>query len=401
MDWPIALALSGGSDSHALLWLAVLWARSRGRSLVALTVDHQLNPDSAQWTRQAADMADAAGIPWQGLAWTDPAKPLRGLQAAARTARYGLLSQAARSVGARVLLVGHTRDDVLENERMRATDTPGIGGLYPWRPVPVWPEGRGLMLCRPMLALRRETLRDWLRAKDLCWIEDPANANPTFARVRARQALVSKTEEMPLTLSEPDASRWLTAVSADRSGAMTLTRADLDELLLPKDTGAALRALSALILCVSGDSRPPRLEALEPILALLRTKGSEAMRTLGGTHVHLTPTLLFLSREFGRTRPKPVSVQAGETVIWDRRLQVRVDCDGILVPARGYLKGLSQEDKARLPRTPMARLSLPVLLTGGAGKTRLPVMCSLGLERLQATLGGIRCERDLQSPDTD
>src|SRR5690606_41896277 len=64
---PVALALSGGGDSMALLDLAAEWARARGRGLLALTVDHNLNPDSAAWTRFAAEAARAAGADWRGL----------------------------------------------------------------------------------------------------------------------------------------------------------------------------------------------------------------------------------------------------------------------------------------------------------------------------------------------
>lgn len=403
VDWPIAVALSGGSDSHALLRLAALWAACRGRSLIALTVDHQLNPDSAHWTRRAAEMAAAVGVPWQALAWTATDKPVRGLQAAARTARYSLLSHAARDVGARVILVGHTQDDGLENARMRATDTPGIGGIYPWRPVPVWPEGRGLMLCRPMLELRRQALRDWLSEKGLSWIEDPANANPAFARVRARQALIGEAQVSPPgTVLDSRAAYWLAIMSFDWAGAMTLARTDVEDQLSSHGAGTALRVLSAMVLCASGQSTPPRHEALQPILELLRTAGSDAVRTLCGAQITLAPDRMSLCREFGRTRPLPMGVGAGETVIWDGRFEVTVQQAGTLVPALGRLKALSPSDQARLRAiAPMARLSLPVLLTEDGAVTCLPDLRPLAPERLRASLGAIRCESDLRYPNTD
>ena len=65
----------------------------------------------------------------------------------------------------------------------------GLAGMAPLAPVPLWPEGRGLMLARPLLGARREALRKMLRARGAEWIEDPANADPAFERVRARAAL--------------------------------------------------------------------------------------------------------------------------------------------------------------------------------------------------------------------
>ncbi|RZJ95179.1 MAG: PP-loop family protein, partial [Brevundimonas sp.] len=85
---PVALALSGGGDSVALLRLATDWARARGRSVLALTVDHRLNVESDGWTAFAGEAARAAGADWRGLSW-DGDKPKTGLTAAARAVRHG------------------------------------------------------------------------------------------------------------------------------------------------------------------------------------------------------------------------------------------------------------------------------------------------------------------------
>ncbi|MEN5147561.1 tRNA lysidine(34) synthetase TilS, partial [Brevundimonas diminuta] len=184
---PVALALSGGGDSLAMLDLAVAWAMARGRRLLALTVDHNLNPDSADWTRFAAEAARAAGADWRGLVWQG-ARGGPGVPARARAARHALLAEAAREAGARVILTGHTADDVAEGDWMRE-DGATLGRLREASPSPAWPEGRGLMLLRPMLGEARETLRNHLRARDLTWLEDPANDDLRFGRGRARAAL--------------------------------------------------------------------------------------------------------------------------------------------------------------------------------------------------------------------
>jgi tRNA(Ile)-lysidine synthase len=181
---PVAVALSGGGDSVALLLAARAWAAAHGRRLVALTVDHRLQPQSRAWTEACGELAHSLGAGFQALAW-EGEKPPRGLPAAARAARHRLLAEAARGCGARVILVGHTADDVAEARAMRQA-----GSTTPapreWSPAPVWPEGRGIFLARPLLALRRAALRDWLAAEGARWIEDPANADPRYARARAR-----------------------------------------------------------------------------------------------------------------------------------------------------------------------------------------------------------------------
>ena len=142
-DRPLALALSGGGDSVALLRLATEWGRLRGRRIVALTVDHGLNPDSAVWSAFAERTARAAGADWRGLRWAGD-KPTTGLTAAARAARHGLIAEAARAAGARVVLFAHTADDIAEAELMRREGA-NLGRVREWAPSPAWPQGRGLM----------------------------------------------------------------------------------------------------------------------------------------------------------------------------------------------------------------------------------------------------------------
>jgi tRNA(Ile)-lysidine synthase len=84
--------------------------------------------------------------------------------------------------------MGHTADDVAETQVMRSE-----GALTPfpreWSPSPVWPEGRGVFILRPLLGVRRESLRRWLLDRGEVWVEDPANSDLRFARSRARRVL--------------------------------------------------------------------------------------------------------------------------------------------------------------------------------------------------------------------
>jgi tRNA(Ile)-lysidine synthase len=134
---PVALALSGGGDSIALMRMTAAWAQTRGRPVLALTVYHGLNPDSPAWTRFAGEAAQAAGCAWRGLVWTGD-KPVAGLTAAARAARHRLIAEAARAAGARVVLMAHTADDAAEADLMRAEGST-LGRVREWAPSPAWP----------------------------------------------------------------------------------------------------------------------------------------------------------------------------------------------------------------------------------------------------------------------
>src|SRR5262245_46367666 len=108
----LLLAVSGGPDSVALMWLAARWRRalSRGPRLAAATVEHGLRAEAAREAGGVKELARTLDVEHRTMRWTGT-KPSSGVPAAARTERYRLLAQAARSAGARHILTAHTRDD--------------------------------------------------------------------------------------------------------------------------------------------------------------------------------------------------------------------------------------------------------------------------------------------------
>lgn len=385
---PVAVALSGGGDSVALTLMAADWARRRGRRLAVLTVDHRLNPASADWTRTCADLAGRLGCDFHPLAWTGD-KPHTGLPAAARAARHRLLADAARGTGARVLLLGHTADDRAEGQAMRAE-----GSTTPdpreWAPSPAWPEGRGLFLLRPMLELGRKALRIWLAERGETWIEDPANANPRFARARARLAGVAAPEP----------------AGGDIAGLADLARRVRDEtgLSLPREdlrqTGReAARALTGIAcLCASGTTRPPRGDRLDRLTEALRGE-APVTATLAGARIEAdgeTVRWLREAGEIGRRGSGSLDLAAGETGVWDGRFEIRADRPVLLGPLAGHAARLSPAARRSLARWPAAaRGGLPVAdgVACPAIETAPGLLLRpLALPRLMAACGAVERE---------
>src|SRR5258708_2867753 len=180
---PVAVAFSGGGDSLALLLVARAWARQANRRLIAFTVDHGLQAESREWSLWCARRAARLGLAYRTLTWTG-GKPRTGVAATARAARHRLIANAAREAGARVILFGHTADDVLEAEAMRA-DGLAIASPHPWSPSPVWPGGRDLFILRPLLGARRSALRDALCDRVEAGSDHPSLYDPRQRRDRA------------------------------------------------------------------------------------------------------------------------------------------------------------------------------------------------------------------------
>jgi tRNA(Ile)-lysidine synthase len=359
---PVTVGLSGGGDSLALLVFALDWARAAGRTVLALTVDHRLNPDSARWTAEAGAKARALGADWRALEWSGP-KPSTGLPAAARRARHALLAEAARAVGASVVLLGHTADDVAESALIRR-ETPSHGGLRDWAPSPVWPQGRGVFLLRPLLAVRRRALRDVLSAGGMGWLDDPANADTRFARPRARQAL---REGEPVRVPLEAALGRERAPSAFEVGADGVVSLGVAAL------AADRRRLARAICCAAGTEVPPSGAALARIAGRLGAGGAGIV-TLGGARMVFDDGGVTLCRELGRRPPAALALPPGEPVVFDGRFEVRADAPGWRVaPLAGHAARLERADRRGLAGVAaLARPALPVLV-GEGDVARLPL----------------------------
>lgn len=186
----LAVAVSGGADSMALLWaVAQVFPK---HCIIALTVDHGLRAGSAVEAAMVAEWCRPQGIAHATLPWTGD-KPATGIQAAARAMRYGLLARACNDHGARVLMTAHHGDDQAETVFARVARGSGVDGLaaMPRERLIAAGAGQPVTLLRPLLSWRRSALRAITSARGLPVADDPSNDNPDYERVRRRAFLAA------------------------------------------------------------------------------------------------------------------------------------------------------------------------------------------------------------------
>lgn len=194
-DPGVALAVSGGPDSMAMLALA--HAAFPG-NVIAATVDHGLRPEAAAEAALVASVCARLGIPHRTLT---PAAPIAGssIQKQAREARYAMLAQWAEAANVYPLLTAHHADDQAETLLMRlnrASGPAGLSGIRPFRFL------GGCLLVRPLLNWRRERLRVIAEQADMPWIEDSSNTDPRHDRTRYRALLAEQELLDPAALAK-------------------------------------------------------------------------------------------------------------------------------------------------------------------------------------------------------
>jgi tRNA(Ile)-lysidine synthase len=322
---PVALAISGGSDSMALLRLAAAWRKS---GIAVLTVDHGLRAESVVEAKRVAAWCAALGLSHVTLAWQGP-KPATGLQAKARSARYDLMTTWCRTNGAETLLTAHTMDDQAETVLMRLARTTSFDSLAGIYATSHW---KGLRLFRPLLRLRREALRRYLRDLGQEWIDDPSNSDERFERVRIRRALpvleglgitVEGLSKLADTAREVSNGLWGATDDWVKQHVRVFDTGYCTVPLTPYiDQAEALktRILGWLIARLGAGTMPEPAE-LELLVAWVDVGGSR--RTLGGALIGRRKDHLIIGREPGRIGGEALVVPESGEGLWDHRFEIR------------------------------------------------------------------------------
>ncbi len=325
----LALAVSGGPDSLALLHLAARWARVQGGVAVALTVDHGLRPAATAEAAYVGRVAQALGVAHHILAWQGP-KPEGNIAAAARDARYDLLEAWCAGAGVLHLLTAHTRDDQAETVLLRMARGSGVSGLAAMAPATPLASVR---LLRPLLDTPKARLLATLATLGQDWVDDPTNHDPAFARARLRSVLpglaslglgMDRLAETALVMGRARTALHLAvarllaeAVVLDPAGAALIRPAAF--LAAPREIG--LRALARVVAVVGGLAYPPRAGRVEHLLEAFGGAAPWRARTLGGCRLVAASGRargrLLVHREMAAL-PPPVTCKGDGTLTWDR-----------------------------------------------------------------------------------
>nr|WP_159452489.1 tRNA lysidine(34) synthetase TilS [Tropicibacter naphthalenivorans] len=344
----VALAVSGGGDSMAMLLLAHNWTRAWGVRLHVVTVDHGLRPESAAEAQMVAEECALLGHPHTILRWRWDGTGNK--LDAARRARLRLID-AWRGQIAHVLLA-HTRDDLAETFLMRLARGAGLDGLSAMQPLRAL--ASGMTLVRPCLGMARAELRHYATVLKSPFVDDPSNDDPAYVRARMRALLpLLQThgfarETLAETAEHLRAERAaLNARAADiwnRFGAQ-----DGPVLSLHPDWAAQTevatqrRLLNAALRYVAGAEYGPRAAPLDALVSRVTSGGAG---TLHGCDLQFVNGRLTIFREYASVAQMCGTVDdTSETANWDTSWTVKApDLKGFT------LRALGQDGWDQLPR---------------------------------------------------
>ena len=184
----IAVALSGGRDSVALLDALVDTAKARDHRLLAIHVHHGLSPNADAWAHFCTELCAAIGVRLIVRRVHVARKSRTGDESEARIRRYAALTEAAQESDTRCVILGHHRDDQAETlliQLLRGAGPHGLAGMASARS-----DERGMTWLRPLLDLSRTTIDAYVTHRKLRWVDDESNASHAHLRNAVRHTVL-------------------------------------------------------------------------------------------------------------------------------------------------------------------------------------------------------------------
>lgn len=333
-DAAIGLAVSGGVDSLALLLLADVWAKNKGRTVHVFSVDHGLRTEAGQEAAWVGQLATELGHQFHLMKWGGD-KPFTGMQAAAREARYDLMGEKAAALGLSAIITAHHANDQAETLLMRMAHKSGLRGLAGMREQQML---FGVKIMRPLLGCSRAQLAAIVDAAGLTPVADPSNADEHFERVRWRKLMPQLARE---------------GLDAESLGLLATRMQRADEALdyaLEAVTHNVVRNVIFGAVCIDRDafSRLPaelQIRLLTNTLEAVNGAGAYSVKlaqietlamrildvdfvgsSLCGGRVQASGDLLIAFREAGRLPLEKFTLAPGDMRVWDGRFAIDNQC---------------------------------------------------------------------------
>ncbi|MDP3221814.1 MAG: tRNA lysidine(34) synthetase TilS [Rubrivivax sp.] len=259
----VAVAVSGGRDSTALLHCTLQQARPLGLQVLALHVHHGLMPQADEWQQQVQRQSRRWGASFDSRRLQGAPGKGDSIEAWAREGRYRALTEMAQAHECSLVLLAHHQLDQAETYLLQALRGAGVAGQAA---MPAQRLRQGIQWARPWLNMGVQAIEAYVRRHRLRFVDDPSNNDPTFLRSRLRQQV------WPTLLTGfPDADTTLAAAARHAQDALALAQeaAEADLSVLQQGEGLlcpawlqlpSARRLNALRawLTATGGSPPPQ-----------------------------------------------------------------------------------------------------------------------------------------------
>ena len=303
IDKNFIVAVSGGPDSLALSFLAKIYSIKKSLDVKYFIIDHKLRKNSTLEAKHVQKQLKNFSINLNILDWKG-AKPKSNIQSIAREKRYELLSNEAKKLKIKNILLGHHLDDLFENFFIRILRGSGLNGLVSLEQKT---QNKKVNLIRPLLKFDKKDLIYVSKYVFNSFINDPSNEDDKFKRVKIRNFLKQLESE------GLDKKKFLLTIKNLKFANETIkfyTKINLVEnvsffkkkfAILKKDffyhsSEVVFRSFTEIIKLIGKKYYPARGKKIDMIVNLVNTKSSFKV-TLGGCVIKKVNQTVIVSKE--------------------------------------------------------------------------------------------------------
>ncbi len=296
----VAVAVSGGVDSVTLLH----WLVAANIDVIALHVNHHLRPAADTEAAYVRDLCARLGVPCHVFDWAGD-KPTTGLEAAARAARYTMMTDFCHENDIDCIMIAHQADDQIETFLMNLARGSGLTGLAAMRRQSIM---NGIRIVRPLLDVYRCELVEYCDANGIKYFHDEMNDDAHYTRVKIRQNRHLLSQRLGISddrilLAIQNLGRARDAIVATVSEMIDSVMFDdfalfSDSFLFDQAADIRLKFIGTLVQKIGGDDYQPRLKSLRNALDKL---SSDGIFTLGHCTLRRHGGKILIVREGTRT----------------------------------------------------------------------------------------------------
>lgn len=324
----IALAISGGSDSIALLMLTHKWASTNSIKLVVMLVNHHLREQAKLEHEYVRDLSHKLGHRYHQLHF-DHQNNFSNLQARAREGRYKLMTDLCSKLDILTIFTAHHLDDYIENYCLRLEKKSSLFGLSAsninWY--------NNVKIVRPLFNIPKQQLIAYLVTNNVKWFEDESNKSDKYQRNIIRKKLSLEGEYIKNQITSQQSrinqvveQKWqpeLIACIAESVKIYDFGFATVNLLKFAEFSSAIiLQVISFVLIIISGKNRTSRSGSINMITELLQQK-IDFIKTLHGCVIKKISNNLIIYREFGRNLP--IDIRLNNVDAWDGRFHFYIN----------------------------------------------------------------------------
>ena len=185
IDTNFIVAVSGGADSLALAFLTKVYSLKKNLNPRYFIVNHKLRKESTFEAHKVKRILKSLKINSQVLTWKGK-KPVNNIQSLARNKRYELLFSKCKKLNVSNLILGHHKDDLIENFFLRMARGSGLKGLVSFG---INTQIKNINLIRPLIKFDKKDLKFLSKFIFDFYVDDPSNDDIKFNRIKVRKLI--------------------------------------------------------------------------------------------------------------------------------------------------------------------------------------------------------------------